>query len=283
MANLELNVVTRGGIPWSVKREIENTLRDCYRKFSSRLPYKVDVFIVDREANMRAFLRDEKLKRGITVRDDDISICAHDAWCGYPRMLICFEEWAQLGKLARVGSVCHEAAHTVLHGSLEYCIFRMPDDALCAATIKGVDSGTLDQALYSISVAVKDFEATRLLINSGYIECQFAFGLESLGLSEQERAAWKSARENRQTRFIYLLNLLRPVLFAQPLLVIPRSNKLLEMQVYLGRRAEELVEHLGDAERSRFIQVTNMMTAGLTAVDTHKNVDFALNQAMSLV
>jgi hypothetical protein len=121
------------------------------------------------------------------------------------------------------------------------------------------------------------------LINSGYIECQFAFGLESLGLSEQERAAWKSARENRQTRFIYLLNLLRPVLFAQPLLVIPRSNKLLEMQVYLGRRAEELVEHLGDAERSRFIQVTNMMTAGLTAVDTHKNVDFALNQAMSLV
>lgn len=283
MANLELNVITRGGIPWGVKRDIEGTLRDCYRKFNSRaLPYRVDAFIVDREANMRAFLREEKLKRRITVRDDDVSICAHDAWCGYPRMIICFEKWAQLGKLARMGSVRHEAVHTVLHGSLEYCIFRMPEDALRAATIKGADSGVLDQALYFVSVAVKDFEATRFLIESGYVECQFAFGLESLGLSEQEKAAWKPARENRQTRFIYLMGLLRPMLFAQPLLSLPLSNKLSEMQVYLGRMAEELVEHLGDAERNRFLQITNTIGPGLTA-DTHKNVDFALKQAMSLV
>ncbi len=283
MANLELNVVTRGEIPWNTKRDIEGTLRDCYRKFRSRtLPYRVEALIIDRESNMQAFLKEEKLKRGITVSDNDISICAHDAWCGYPRMLICFERWTQLSKMARVGSIRHEAAHTVLHGSLEYCIFKMPEDVLRAATIKGVDSTVIDQALHSMSMAVKDFEATRFLIDSGYVDCQFAFALESLQLSEQQKAAWKSAKEHRQTKFTYLMNLLKPMMFAQPLLAIPRSNKLLESQVYLGRMVEEMVEHLGDAERNRILQVTNMIVVGLAA-DTHKNVDFALNQAMSLV
>jgi len=231
---------------------------------------------------MRAFLREEKLKRGITVSDDDVSICAHDTWCGYPRMLICFERWAQLDKLARAGSVRHEAAHTVLHGSLEYCIFRMPEEALRAATIKGVDSAVLDRALQSLSVAVKDFEATSFLIQNCYVECQFAFALESLRISEQERLAWKSVKEQRQTRFTYLINLLKPMMFAQPLLALPRSNELMEMQIYLGRMVEELVEHLGDVDRNRILQVTNVIATGLTA-DTHKNVDFALNQAMSLV
>jgi hypothetical protein len=282
MANLELDVITRGGIPWGIKKEVEGTLRDCYRKFGSRVPYKVEAFIVDKEATMRAFLREEKFRRGITIRDDDVSVCSHDAWCGYPRIIICYEKLIQFSKLARPGAVRHEAAHSVLHGSLEYCIFKMPEECLRTAMIKGVDPAVLDQALFSLSVAVKDFEATKFLVGYGYIECQFAFGLESLQLSEQEKAAWKSARENRQTRFTYLINLLKPILFAHPLLAIPRSNKLLEFQVYLGRRIEELVEYLGDAERNRLLQVTSIIAEGLTA-DTHKNVDFALNQAMSLV
>jgi len=41
------------------------------------------------------------------------------------------------------------------------------------------------------------------------------------------------------------------------------------------------VEYMGDAERNKLLQVTNMIVEGLTE-DTHKNVDSALVQAMSL-
>jgi len=43
MAHVNVDVVTSGGIPWGVKRELANIVRDCYRRFGSRIPYKVEV------------------------------------------------------------------------------------------------------------------------------------------------------------------------------------------------------------------------------------------------
>ena len=282
MVKVELNLITKGRIPWGVRREVAGALRDCYRRFGSRVPYKVDVHIMDRESTMRDFLKDEKFKLGITTSGDEESICTHDAWRGYPRIIFCFENLARFSRLARLGAVRHEAAHSVLHGSLEYYIFRIPEDCRRTAVIKAIDSTALDRALHDLSVAVKDFEATRFLVRHDYIGCQFAFALEWLQPSDEEKLAWKTAKTDRQARFTYQTALLRPTLFAHPLLALPRSNKIsLEQQVHLGRRVEELVEHLGDAEQNRLLQVTNVIVENLTE-DTHANVDSALLQAMSL-
>jgi hypothetical protein len=282
MANVELNVITRGNIPWGVKREVENVFHDCYRRFGHQVPYKVEVHIVDKEGTMQAILREEKFRLGITTTGDEEFICSHDAWRNYPRIICCFEKLAKLNKLARLGAMRHEAAHSVLHGSLEYYIFRFPEDCRHTAEIKALDSSVLDQALFFVSVAVKDFEATRFLVQHDFIGCQFAFALEWLQFSEQDKAVWKLAQTNRQAKFIYRVALLKPILFAHPLLALPRSKKIsLEHQVQLARRVEELLEHLGDAERNRLLQVANMIVEGLIE-DTHKNVDSALRQAMSL-
>lgn len=282
MANVELNVITSGNIPWGVKREIENTFRDCYRRFGSKVPYKVEVHIVNRAADMHALLKEEKLRRGITTSGDEEFICSHDAWRGYPRVICCLERLNALNKLARVGAVRHEAAHTALHGSLEYYIFRMPEECQHTAAIKGLDSSVLDQALYFVSVAVKDFEATKFLVQHDFIGCQFAFALEWLQPSEQDKSAWKLAQANRRAKFIFLTALLKPTLFAHPLLALPRSKKIsLEHQVQLARKVEELLEYLGTAEQNRLLQVTSMIAEDSTN-DTHRNVDFAMCQAMNL-
>ena len=282
MAKVELNFVTRGRIPRGAKREVAGSLRECYRRFGSRVPYKVEVHIVDSETTMRDFLKEEKFRLGITASSDEESISSHDAWRGYHRMIFCFERLAKLNRLARLGAVRHEAAHSVLHGSLEYYIFRMPEDCRHIAMIKGIDSTVLEQVLHRLSAAVKDFEATRFLVQHEYIGCQFAFALEWLQPSELDKAAWKSVEANRQAKFVYETALLRPTLFAHPLLALPRSKRIsLEQQVQLGRRVEELVEYLGDAERDKLLQVANMIVEGLSE-DTHKNVDAALHQAMSL-
>jgi len=282
MANVELEVVIKGRIPWVAKREVVSVLSDCYRRFGSRVPYKVEVHIVDRESTMRDFLKEEKFRLGITTSGEEEFICAHDAWHGYPRIVICYERLAKLNKLARLGAVRHEAAHSVLHGSLEYYIFTIPEDCRNVAMIKGIDLAVLQQVLYFLSVAVKDFEATRFLVRHEYIDCQFAFALEWLQPSEEDSSIWKSVETDRQAKFIYQTALLKSTFFAHPLLALPRSKKIsLEQQVLLGRRMEELVEHLGEAEQRKLLQVTNIIVDGL-AGDTHKNVDFALHQAMSL-
>ena len=141
----------------------------------------------------------------------------------------------------------------------------------------------LDQALYYVSVAVKDFEATRFLIQHDFISCQFAFALGLLQLSEQDKSAWKLAQTSRQAKFIYLTTLLKPTLFAHPLLALPRSSKgiSLEYQVQLARRVEELLEPLGSAEQNKLLQVANMIVEDATD-DTHKNVDSAMRHAMNL-
>jgi len=282
MATVELNIITSGNIPWSLKRDIENVFRDCYRRFGSRVPYKVEIHVVDSESNMRALLKEDKLRLGITTSGDEEFICSHDAWRGYPRVICCLEKLAKLNKLARLGAIRHEVAHSALHGSLEYYIFRIPEDCRHTAAIKGLDSPVLDQALYYVSVAVKDFEATRFLVQHDFIDCQFTFALEWLQPSEQDKSTWKLAQTNRQAKFIYLATLLKPTLFAHPLLALPRSKKIsLEHQVQLARRVEELLEHLGSAEQNRLLQVTNMIVEDATE-DTHRNVDSALHQAMNL-
>ncbi|OGO60485.1 MAG: hypothetical protein A2Z36_02500 [Chloroflexi bacterium RBG_19FT_COMBO_48_23] len=283
MATVELNVITSGNIPWGLKRDIENIFRDCYRRFGSRIPYKVEIHVVDKEPNMRALLKEDKIRLGITTGGDEQFICSHDAWRGYPRVICCVEKLAKLNKLARPGAIRHEAAHSALHGSLEYYIFRIPDDCRHTAEIKALDSAVLDQALYYVSVAVKDFEATRFLIQHDFISCQFAFALDLLQLSEQDKSAWKLAQTSRQAKFIYLTTLLKPTLFAHPLLALPRSSKgiSLEYQVQLARRVEELLEPLGSAEQNKLLQVANMIVEDATD-DTHKNVDSAMRHAMNL-
>jgi len=282
MANIPLDIKTKGHIPWSIKREITTTLGDCYQRFNYDALSKIEVHILDKESTMRNFLKDEKFRLGITTGEDDQFICSYDVWRGYPRITICAAELAKFNKQARQGAVRHEAAHTILHGSLGHNIYKLPEDCRQTAMIKSIDLSVLQQALYYLSVAIKDFEATRFLIKHDYIDCQFAFALERIRNSEEVKPAWESAKTNRQTKFIYQTSLMKSVLFAHPLLSLPRSKKIsLENQVYLGRMVEELVEHLGEPEQNKLLQVANMIVDGLTE-DTHKNVDFALRQSMSL-
>jgi len=282
MATVEISIITSGNIPWSYKRDIENIFRDCYRRFGSRIPYKVEIHVVDREANMRALLKEDKLRLGMAAGGDDEFICSHDAWRGYPRVICSLDRLTKMNKLGRVGAIRHEAAHSALHGSIEYYIFRIPDECRHTATIKGLEAPVLDQALYYVSVAVKDFEATRLLVQHDFIDCQFTFALEWLKPSEQEKSAWKLAQTNRQAKFVYLTTLLKPMLFANPLLALPRSKNIsLENQVQLARRVEQMLEHLGTTEQNRLLQVTSAIAEEATE-DTHKNVDIAMGQAMNL-
>lgn len=282
MSNIEMDIITRGSVSVVAKGEIVNTLKDCYRQFGSRVPYKVEILITDTEAILHDYLRQEKFKMGIIDNTYEDTICMYDIWKGYPRISISIEKLREYSKQARIGFIRHQSAHSVLHGSLEYRIFKIPEDCQQTATIKNIDPNALELATQKLSLAVKDCEASKILVEHNYVNCQLSFALEWIRPEIAPRSASRLTRMDRQQNFIAQIELLKPILFAHPLMAAPRSKKIsLEKQVLLGRRIEELLESRGSNEQNKILQVASLITENLTQ-DTHYNMDIALHQVMNL-
>jgi hypothetical protein len=208
-------------------------------------------------------------------------MCAHDALRGYPRITIALEKLSKLKKLTRLGAIRHEAAHTALHGSLEYGIFQIPEECRQIALIKGIDMPVLEQAVRYLSNAVKDCETTKFLVEHDYINCQAAYALECVHPPEQEQLTIEHIQSERQAYFIYKTALLGPLLFTTPLLALPKSKKISrEHKVLLDRKIEEIAEFLGP-NQNKIFQVAEKIAGGLTE-DTHENINLATRQAMVL-
>jgi hypothetical protein len=284
MSSIELNYFARGNISGSFKKEISEVLDDCYERFSQRVPYKIEAYAFDTEENLNSFLRDEKFKMGMSFNTvDDASACTYEVLRGYPRLLICNERLSRYSKPARAGAIRHEAAHTVLHGALEYSIFQIPEDCRHTATVKGIDNNKLEEIFFQLSLGVKDYEATRFLIANDYIQCQFAYALEWIQPAEDDQTAWNISKSNRQTRFVYESALMRPVLFTNPLLSLPKPKKALaESQLQLSARMEQMIAILGEKEENKVLAVAGSIIESLTD-DTHKNIDSAFHQLINLI
>jgi hypothetical protein len=284
MSSIDLSYFSRGNISGNFKKEVSEILDDCYQHFSQRIPYKIEVYAFDTEENLNSFLRDEKFKIGMSFNTvDDASACSYEVLRGYPRLLICNERLSRYSKPARAGAIRHEVAHTVLHGALEYSIFQIPDDCRHTATVKGIDNDKLEEIFFQISLGVKDYEATRLLIANAYIQCQFAYALEWIQPAEDDKTAWNILRTNRQTRFVYESALMRPILFTNPLLSLPKPKKVMaESQLQLSARMEQMIAILGEKEENKVLAVAGSIIESLTE-DTHKNIDSAFHQLINLI
>jgi hypothetical protein len=284
MTAIDINYVAHGDVPASVKKEISEITSDCYKKFGDRVPYKVEVHVFDSEDNLNNFLKQEKFKLGITTGSFDEALpCRYDALRGFPRLLIPLDRISHYSKLARAGAIRHEAAHTVLHGGLEYNIFHIPEDCRHTALVKGIDTEKLEETFIQLTMGIKDLEATRLLIQHDFIHCQFAFALEWIRPSEEDKLAWSVAKTSRQTRFVYESALIRPLLFANPLLSLPQSKKVpVEEQLQLGARIEKMIAILGETEEDKVLQVAAAIIEAITE-DTHNNIDTAFHQLMKLI
>lgn len=282
MSNVELNVVTKGSVSGGARNEVISILKDCYKHFGSQIPYRVEILIADTEAILRDYLRQEKFSQGIIEDSEYDDVCLYDNLRGFPRITISTEKLSKFNKQARQGIIRHQAAHSVLHGSLEYRIFKIPDECRQIAMVKNIENNTLEQAIYKLSMAVKDYEASRFLVEHNYINCQLAFGLDWIQPAPDVRQQQKTPRMDRQEKFIYQITLLKPILFANPLIAVPKSKKIaLELQVMLGRRIEEIVQGLQENEQTRLLQISGQIADSLST-DTHSNVDSALHNAMSL-
>jgi hypothetical protein len=249
--------------------EVLEIINDCYNRIDSHAVEIVDLYFFDRSSKMNAFIGEEKRKMGIETSPFEESFFAvHDAWYGIPRIMVAYDRALELPRLVRAGCIRHEAAHTILHGSLEYYSFPMPI-SLYEMERKGI---ILKQVaidlLYLASMAVKDYEVTRLLYQKGFAEEQFAYNKYFLEPSQEDQEVWEIAKNDRNARLIVLVSLLKTCCCAAPLLKDEKFGG--DMEKLLTHSMNHLPVELV-ASILRLLKATDRF-----GKNTHENVDLLM-------
>ncbi|RLI34310.1 hypothetical protein DRO53_03865 [Candidatus Bathyarchaeota archaeon] len=200
----------------------------------------MEVYVFDRRSLMVASLAFSSEGLDITYPYDEAYITFHEAWTGIPRIHVCTEDLERLPSGIFEAALRHEAAHSVLHGSPEYYILRVPAGLAEKFREKGFTDEEIKRLAYLEAVALKDFEVSSLLERLGFREDQENFLLHVLRLEGLERDLWKLASSSLKTRLFYLAHLFKLQAAATPYLKKPTTSRLEEA-------VKKAFSHLDDA------------------------------------
>lgn len=196
-----------------------DVMQECYTRLRPHDVGLVDLYLFERSSSVEAFLSKECNEVGVVSTPFDESFFAmHDAWRGTPRIILCFERMKKLPKLVHVGGIRHEVGHSVLHGSLEYYLLPLPRTLVEVANRFGFSSEYAMNLLYLVSIAVKDYEVSRLLYERGYVEDLMAYAKHVLTASESDILSWKMAQGKPLAEVMCLIASLKAISCAAALL-----------------------------------------------------------------
>ena len=204
--------VDEGFVQW-----VRDTLSECYEKVNVETLELVDVYLFEKEEYAKASMREDKMRLGIDTTLDEAFITTHDAWTGIPRIFICVETLNRIPYEVRRGALHHEATHSILHGSLEFYMISIPRDLQDLVEKLHPPSALIQGIIYLASVAVKDYEVTKLLYERGFIDDQVAFAAYFLQPSDEEMTAWVMASASSTTIILFLVSLMKSIACALPL------------------------------------------------------------------
>jgi len=206
--------------------QVLKVMEECYNRLVPHNVTLLDLYIFDRSSSLEAFLAKECSEVGVASAPfDELFFAMHDAWRGTPRIILCLERMEKLPKLVKVGGIRHEVGHSVLHGSLSYYFLSIPPRLLELVDRFSLSLEYAKNLLYLLSIAVKDYEVTRLLHKRGYIRDQVAYVNHLLMVSENDLLAWKMSKGKPLAETLYLISCLKALSCAAPLLLDKACNK----------------------------------------------------------
>ena len=260
-----------GDLKESFVVEVLGIMDDCYNRINADAVKIVDLYLFDKSSAMNAFLVEEKRKLGIATSAFEASFFAvHDAWRGTPRIMVAYDRMLTLPELVRVGSLQHEVAHTILHGSLEYYSFAVPTSLFKLENEGLVSRQIIWDLLYLVSIAVKDYEVTRLLYENSFLEDQVAYSKYLLEPSEEDHEAWKLSSKNKTARLLTLVSLLKTTCCAAPLLKYAIYGK--EIAKAIARSMSYLPKEVS-TRLSKTLEAASKF-----GQNTHENVDLFMKK-----
>jgi len=246
-------------------------IQHCYGRIGKREKFELDLYLFPDSDSASNFMKQERAVLGIASAEfGHRFIATHDAWRGRPRIILRMDSLRSVQPLVRDGCIRHEVGHSVLHGSPEYYRFRIPSSLLSLGIEFDLSNEYLFNIVYLSSIAVKDYEVTRLLVNKGFLEDQIAYVSYLLKPEREELEAYELARNSREGMILYLLSYLRLIGCAAPLLRESRYRKEIQARLELG------TAHISNDLRERLFEV-GLGGMFLLGEDTFSNINFILD------
>jgi len=222
MGNALVRVVVSkfGKVEDETINSVIETMEECYSRLAPHEVSLVDLYVFERSSSVEAFLAKECREVGVASASfDELFFAMHDAWRGTPRIILCFERMKTLPGLVKTGGIRHEVGHSVLHGSLRYYLLSFPQSLMELADRFNLSFEYVTNMLYLISIAVKDYEVSRLLYGRGYVEDQVAYAKHLLKVSESDVLSWEISRGKPPAEALCLISCLKAAGCAAPLLI----------------------------------------------------------------
>lgn len=198
-------------------RRVVGLMEECYSRLEPHEVELVDLCVFERSSSVDAFLAREYEEVGVVSAPfNDSFFAMHDAWRGTSRIILCVERMGTLPKLVQEGGIRHEVGHSVLHGDLRYYLLPVSPALLELADRFDFPREYAANLLYLVSIAVKDYEVSRLLTERGYIEDQLAYARHLLTVSESERLSWRISSGEPLAEILCLVSCLKALSCAVP-------------------------------------------------------------------
>lgn len=242
-------------------------MEDCYRRLSPPSPEIVDVVLFEDTSRMEGYLLTEQSSLGASSQSLEAKFVAtHEAWTGIPRIMVCYERLRELSPQLRRAVVRHEVAHSILHGSPEYYIFPMPRPFLEASEKYSLPREYTLQILYLLAMGVKDYEATRILLDHGYVEDQMGYAWHFCKTDKDDLEVWKISKGDPNKELLCLMGRFKE--FACLTAVIARQ----ELDAGEIAAAREELDYLPEDASSRLLEVCTDLTE-MDGNDTFRKVE----------
>jgi len=178
----------------------------------SAAPPFIYINIWRRMDELQSFYEKEKQELGIVTGEDTDFLATHEAWRGDPRIHICQERVKNVPDVVLQSVLHHEISHALLHGAPEFYTFRYSTKLQEAGRICGLDLALLQQCVYLLSIAIKDYDVVTRLTDIGLGIGQLHLLEYMITDTEDERRIWEVVCANAATRKLGLAFFLKTLL-----------------------------------------------------------------------
>lgn len=233
-----------GSVPRGYVDFVIATLNEFYDNIKENAPPAIMLMIFSKGNLAEGYYIREARKMGvITQPAGEGFYSTHDAWTGIPRIGIYFDRLKTLPNDLQMAILRHEAAHTVLHGSLE-CYTPPPDNLLESITTLGFSMSQCIEIVNILFLALKDYEVSSFLADVGFKESVKVYGFHVLKPDNENLREWEIVKGNLYMELIHLTSRLKDVFAVVPVLTNRESMKRFKDEIsYLHDRGKEFINN----------------------------------------
>jgi hypothetical protein len=175
-------------------------------------PAVISINIWRRMDELQSFYQQERQELGIATGEETDFLATHEAWRGDPRIHICQEKVKYVPDVVLQSVLHHEISHAIHHGTPEFYTFRYSAKLQEAGRLCGLDLALLQQCVYMLSVAIKDYDVVTWLTDIGLGHGQLYLLDYLISDTGDERRIWEAVCTNPAPRKLALAFFLKTLL-----------------------------------------------------------------------